>query len=136
MDNEEKDKPVELEERLQDVEDAQMLTRLEIIKIRNSLKKGGLDKKELESKDISIQSKRLDDLENMIKNLNEKISGLEAVKSLSKKDLEKLTKVSKREDFSSIKSELEELKNNFESFKNDTEEGIKIIVDSVKKVIK
>ncbi len=111
--SEEQEKRVsKIEEKLETIEDQLMILNIDIIKLKEEIQssvpcegKGGV-------KDIIIQNRRLNEIENMIKNLEANMSKGHA-KIVGDADL----------------------RQEFESFKQETEENIEIIVESIKKIL-
>lgn len=103
-----------VEERLENVEDLQMLANLDLIKLKETVEK--LTPGSFVQSGQPIGSNVLF-LEDKLKEIESRISG----KTITGTDTE-------------IKNEIKSLKEDLESFKKETEESIKIIVGSIKKI--
>jgi prefoldin subunit 5 len=131
-----KDKFIELEERVNDLEDLQMLTRLEIIKINESLKKSHLGLRPEEHPDISILNRRIDDLEKSVRDIESKISELKGIENLERiKEFEDVIKRVEEVDVSLLEKKLEEIKDEFTRFKSEMEESMSIMTSLIKKIV-
>lgn len=114
-----------VEERLENAEDLQMVANLDMIKIKDSMEKschGG------ESQLVFSQaapSSKCEELESLVSKLNKKIEFIE-----SQRPQGKVLPGAGAE----IRGELIGLKKDLDSFKSETEESIKIIVSSIKKI--
>ncbi len=108
----------ELEERVSDIEDLQIITRLELIKIREHLKKtplGGFSD--------TFQPK-IDEIEERISRLERKIEGGVSLENNGSSY-----------DFDEIKDEIKKLKESIESVRKETEESIAKLSMIIKKLV-
>ncbi len=117
-----------VEERLENAEDLQMVANLDIIRMKENIEKfhpGAEFAPPAAGGAYNISQKRIDALESTVDNLFRKIEG---------SDSSKTQKVRAGADAASG-NEIRELEKEFESFKADTDESIKVIASSIKKLI-
>lgn len=122
---EQEQRVVAVEERLENMEDLQMVANLDIIKIKEALEKtapaGGFAPAAAGYDDFS--RKKISEIEDSLNSLGRKIDSVESSKFSGKGAAG-----------AGASDEIKRMRIDFESFKNDTEESVKIIVSSIKKL--
>lgn len=120
-----------VEERVENAEDLEMLNRMDIIKMKEMLGKEGTG---MPAADLSIISRRIDDIESTLQGLNEKIS-VGTIDTSKIRGFEKIIERAEKIDAAKVSKNVEELKEDFDSFKKETEESIKKIVAISRRII-
>ncbi len=118
-----------VEERLENTEDLEMLNRLDVIKIKEAIGKGEIGVSAAHPADLMTQ-RRLDDLESALRNLNEKVSDFDTSKI---KELKGIVDRAEKSGAGSSLKDINALREDFDSFKKETEESVEKIVLSIKK---
>ncbi len=118
-----------VEERLENTEDLEMLNRLDVIKIKESIGKGeiGAGVSVAHPADLMTQ-RRLDDLESALRSINEKVSDFDASKFKPGRA------IAGKKDAVEALDEIEDLKGELNSFRSETEQSVEKIVLSIKKL--
>ncbi len=122
---EQEQRVVAVEERLENVEDLQMVANLDLIRMREILEKlqgGAVAQPAVSGTEFSSQRK-VGEIETIIAGLNRRVDAIASSNSYNKS----ATETGAKEEIKNIKKELD-------SFKKETEESVKIIVNSVKKL--
>lgn len=115
-----------VEERLENTEDLEMLNRMDIIKIKENIGAGtGAPVAD------AMTHKRLDDLESALRSLNEKFSAFDTSKI---REVEKIMEKAERINAVKISNDIDSLKEEFSSFRKETEDSMEKIVSSIRKI--
>lgn len=120
-----------VEERLDNLEDVQMVANLDLIKMKETLEKSpsGMQPGFSVGANIPDLEKRLNDVESLLK----RIEGRPSAPGPQKTSGETRAAGSSR-DIQEIKNQISQMKAELSSFKSDTEEVIKALISSVKRL--
>ncbi len=122
--HEQEERVAAVEDRLENVEDLQMVANLDLIRLKENLEKsqGGAVAQALFGEETPSQRK-IEEIENLVGAIKKKVDEIESSKSYGKR-----TPAASGEEIKNLRKELD-------SFKKETEESVEIIVSSIKKMV-
>ncbi len=114
-----------VEERLENVEDLQMVANLDLIKIKDAAEKiqPGVPGVLAPVGDDSFR-KKIEEIESTMANMSRAINEIKSSKSHGNAPAD-----------AALRNEIKGMRDDFASFRRETEESVKIIVESIKKII-